>query len=181
MSYDNSDLYRAFPSSVRTEVNAAVSVLPITEYNEPSAFSVFVAGEFVRIPYRINHDVELIDSSGLTGLQKKLLDCILSRHGDGFIREKHLRNVIASRYEWVPPFVIQLLGEYVVEILCAIRDVLPELDESLYRTFLLANPVFFDRTKQRVRSYWYCYYTNVKREDYAGFEIIRFLEGLGRR
>lgn len=84
--------------------------------------------------------------------------------------------ILRRNDEWIPPFVIQLAGEYVIEILYAIRDALQDLDSDLYRAFLMANPSFFTLTKQRVISYWSCYHAHIRREDYAGFQIIRFLE-----
>lgn len=181
MNEDNPDMALAFPSSVRGEVMRVLSALPAQEPGLRSRFSVLVSGESVHIPYRVTHDVASVDLNGLTDLQTVLLSCILTRHFDGFVRERHLARILTSNYEWVPPFVIQLVGEYVLEILCRVRDGLSDLDRNLYRDFLLANPAFFDRTKQRVRSYWYCYYTNVKKEDYAGFEIVRFLDDLVSR
>ena len=84
----------------------------------------------------------------------------------------------APNHEWIPTFVVQLVGEYVVEILQVVSRNLDHLDPPLYRRFLRANPEFFARTKQRVISYWDCYYRWQRRTDYVGFQIITFLEHL---
>jgi hypothetical protein len=177
MTFANPDLVNAFPVAIRDDAVLLSSVLPDSRLTS-STFSAFVAGKVMQIPYRIYHDTESIDSSRLTFSQNELLDCILTRHHNGFVREKHLRRILRSSREWIPPFVIQLAGEYVVEILCAIRDSLPDFDRNLYREFLTANPAFFTLTKQRVISYWNCYYHHIRREDYAGFQIVRFLDNL---
>lgn len=54
--------------------------------------------------------------SGLAPSARTVLDCLFTKHHDGYVREKYLRAVINAQFAWVPPFVIQLLGEYVVQI-----------------------------------------------------------------
>ena len=177
MSYSNSDLATAFPLSFSADALQVVSVLP-----EPSlsskTFSVYLTGETLCIPYRIYHDPALIDRTRLTVGQAGLLDCLLTRHHNGFVRERHLARIISANNEWIPAFVVQLVGEYVVEILQVVCKNLDRLEPALYRRFLQANPKFFALTRQRVISYWDCYYRRQRRADYVGFKIIAFLEHL---
>lgn len=65
-----------------------------------------------------------------------------------------------------------------VEIQQLIEARLKNLEQSVYRAFLLANPEFLALTEQRVISYWDCYYRTRKRDDYAGFRVLRFLQEL---
>ena len=177
MSSDNSELAMAFPMSVREDALSLASVLPrprLTAYT----FPVSVGNELLQIPYRIYHEVGQIDWILLTGLQSELLDCLLTRHHDGHIREAHLRKILGKNDEWIPPFVVQLVGEYVIEILSVIQVGLRQLDRDIYRAFLISNPEFFKQIKQRVTSYRNCYYPHVEESAYVGFEIIRFLDGL---
>ena len=76
------------------------------------------------------------------------------------------------------PFVVRLIGEYVIEILQVINRDRSHLNPRLYRSFLEANPAFFTLARQRVVSYWDCYYRSQRREDYPGFQILDFLQGL---
>ncbi|MFF3448494.1 hypothetical protein ACFYXJ_15350 [Streptomyces sp. NPDC002667] len=86
-----------------------------------------------------------------------------------------MEQFVGSADPWVVPFVVQLVGEHVLEILVAIRDGLLDLDLDLdtpgtrghiaYGTFLADNPAFFARTQRRVVSYWNCNY----RFAYASF------------
>jgi|SRR5215813_9893241 len=177
MSYNNSDLANAFPSSLRGDALQVVSVLPQPTWNTET-FSVYVGDETLSVPYRIYHDPELIDRTCLTPRQGELLDCLLTRHHDGFIREKYLASIICANNEWIPPFVVQLVGEYVIEILQVVSRNLNLLDPPLYRRFLRENPKFFALTKQRVISYWNCYYRWQRRADYVGFQITTFMENL---
>ena len=91
-----------------------------------------------------------------------------------------LGRIISRKESWSPPFVIQLVGEYVVEILEAIHNNLSSLDSTVYAAFLKENISFWDTTKQRVMSYWDCYYRRTWKhlEDYVGFRIIEHLESL---
>ena len=177
MNYNNSDLTKAFPAFLRDDALEVISALPQPAW-DTGTFSVGVGGETISIPYRIYHDPALIDATNLTARQRELLDCLLTRHHNGFIRERHLAGILCSHHEWIPPFVVQLVGEYVIEILQAVSGDLQHLDPHLYRSFLQANPQYFALTKQRVISYWNCYYRWQRRGDYAGFRIVDFLERL---
>jgi hypothetical protein len=179
MPFDNSELASAFPSSVRHDALQAATAFPETRLSGES-FSVQVANEEVKIPFRLHNDSTLIQKTSLTGIQRELTDCLLTRHSDGLVREQHLARIVGSSNIWVPPFVIQLAGEYVVEILRVIHQNLHNLDSSVYSAFLSANPRFLKTTEKRVMSYWNCYYTDLKREEYVGFQLLQFFGSLVR-
>jgi hypothetical protein len=141
-------------------------------------FPATVADQVVVLPRRIYHNPTLIDTVPLNSLHKELVDCLLTRHHDGFVRERHLTRIISRNHIWIPPFVIQLVGEYVIEILHVIQHNLNHLDTLIYGEFLQVNPELFATTKRRVTSYWNCYYRNCRRDEYAGFQLLDFLESL---
>ena len=130
------------------------------------------------MPYRIYHNPALIDTAPLTSLQRELVDCLLTRHNDGLVRQEHLTRIICSNHVWIPPFVVQLAGEYVIEILHVIHDNLKNLDASIYKQFLEMNREFLSLTEQRVASYWNCYYGNYRRDEYVGFKLVDFFKSL---
>jgi hypothetical protein len=180
MSDNNLDLVNAFPAALRDDAMKVISALP----NPPHwahSFPVTVDEEMVSIPYRIYHDPAQIDSTNFSRTQRNLLACLLTRHHNGFTREENLTRIIRSNHNWVSPFVVQLSGEYVVEILCAIRDNLDLLDAKIYGAFLLRNPAFYRKTKERVQSYWNCYYRGEYKNDYAGFQIMEFFDRLNEQ
>ena len=177
MSDNNLGLVNAFPAGLRDDAMQVVSALPNPSHWAHN-FSVNIGEETVWIPYRIYHDPALIDSANLTQTQRNLLACLLTRHHSGFTRVENLTRILGSNQSWVPPFVVQLLGEYVVEILRAIRDNLDLLDAQLYREFLVRNPAFYRKTKERVQSYWHCYHRGEHKEEYAGFQIMEFFDRL---
>jgi hypothetical protein len=173
------DVANAFPACVRDDARVAASTFPATRVLT-GGFSVRVGNEIVILPSRIHNDPALIDLARLTDLQREFVDCLLTRHTDGVVREQHLARIIGSRHVWVPPFVIQLVGEYVVEILRVIYKNLHKLDPLVYASFLHDNQEFFSLTEARVNSYWNCYHRDQKREEYVGFQLLEFFRSLPR-
>lgn len=177
---NNTELARAFPLGVREQALAALSQFPVSEQGW-SAFSVDVRHEEVLIPRRIYHEPSQVMAIHFSDSEALIAACLLTRHHDGFVRQRCLERIIESREDWVPPFVIQLSGEYVVEIIEVIYANLQQLDRMQYRTFLQANSEFFAKTAQRVRSYWQCYYRHrYTWEGYPGNQIMSFLEKLSQ-
>ncbi|MER5430663.1 hypothetical protein [Streptomyces sp. NPDC002588] len=155
----------AFPSRLAGDVRSVLAVMPVAAISPVEPFRVEVQDETVTIPSRIYHgEPETGMEGSLTGAQQLILHCLYSRHSDGRVRQRRLERIVASSEPWVVPFVVQLAGEYVVEILEAIRKELPGLDvpnsfaRGLYGEFIVRNPSFFARTERRVVSYWDCYY-----------------------
>jgi hypothetical protein len=175
----NRVLIGAFPPTLRVDATFAVSLFPEDPFSSNwGGFSLRVGSDLVAIPYRIYHNPALINASRLTSLQKELVNCLFTRHHDGFVRQEHLARIISSENIWVPPFVVKLVGEYVIEILQVIRDKMTHLNPAIYKRFLQENPGFFAVTKQRVTSYWNCYYRSFKKEDYVGFQLLEYFQAI---
>ncbi len=128
-------------------------------------FHVKVEGESLTIPSRIYNGAPPAESvRALTATQQTILHCLYTRHHDGRVRQDHLEQITRCDKPWVVPFVVQLSGEYVVEILESISRGLPGLtvphsaQRRLYGDFITQNPAFFARTQRRAVSYWSCYY-----------------------
>ena len=160
------DLKYAFPVRLHVAADRAIEVLPSATLGPSDGFLVNVAGEQQLIPYRIynpeprrtwrlfrSRDVSLITH------------CIYSRHHEGLVRERHLRSLVSAQRDWVVPYVLQLLGEYVVEILNLLCKRVNALSGIHYSNFAAHNPAFVQRTKSRIVSYWHCYY----RSEYPNF------------
>ncbi|MGF6884808.1 hypothetical protein ABIA39_007011 [Nocardia sp. GAS34] len=64
------------------------------------------------------------------------------------------------------PFVVKLVGEYVLDIVVDIQRGLANVatveaaHHEAYGRFAATNPEFLHLTSQRVASYWDCYYRN---------------------
>lgn len=154
-------LLSAFPKSLANDVAKVVSVLPAADI-PPSTKNIgpiTIKGESIQIPYRIYHpELEQKATISLTYSQRIILACLYTRHHDGFIREKHVTQLMGSHDYWVPPFLLQLFGEYVVEIVLAIARQVNQLEQSLIAQFAQDNQQFICLTRSRVVSYWNCYY-----------------------
>ena len=147
----------------------------------PGPFAVVLRGEHLVIPYRVEANAALLGrAETLSPVQREILFCIFSRHYDGHVRERALRQMIRSSKEWGIPFVVQPVGEYVIEIHRVVQDALPFLNTAQYAAFIRENPDYFERTRQRVESYWNCYYRWVysDRANYPAFEVLKRFDAL---
>jgi hypothetical protein len=158
-------LVAAFPPRLAGDVQSVLAVMPDAEFAPRGPFEVGVQDEIVDIPSRIYNEEPSAGSERLlTGTQQVILHCLYSRHSDGRVRHRHLEQILGSMEPWVVPFVVQLAGEYVLEIIDVISQGLAGLavpgsaQRRLYGEFITRNPVFFARTERRVVSYWTCYY-----------------------
>lgn len=139
---------------------------------------VVVAGESIHIPYRIYiPEPEENVVSELAPIQKTILACIYTRHNDGHIRQNYLENILLQHEPWVMPYILQLMGEYVREILELISHNLDQLDKQACTSFIMENPIFIQLLKKRVISYWnnYYRYSCPYFGEYIGFRLLDFL------
>lgn len=83
----------------------------------PSTF--FFDGKKYKIPYRIGYESEIIQTKS-DEIEEIIKLCLLTRHHNGFIREKSLVKLLHSnyieKYQFVIAYIIRLLGEYVQNI-----------------------------------------------------------------
>jgi len=172
LSDSGNPLIAAFPAELACDAEAVLAVMPDSRHQPHASFPVLVAGRQLLIPERLYNDEPPTDAvASLSSRQRQLLHCLYTRHCDGVVRQRHLEKVVGSTDPWVVPFVVQLVGEYVLEILVVICDELRVLatpgtcGHRAYGQFIVDNPAFFARTQRRVVSYWSCYY----RGTYASF------------
>jgi hypothetical protein len=188
MANNNSELADAFPTMLREDALVALSGFP-EPIKSQTRFFVNVAGEVVSIPGRVYYGSTLIHTQRLSGLQRELIDCLLTRHHNGYVRQSHLERIINSPNIWIPPFVVQLVGEYVIEILQVIDNNLSSFNTPAYAEFISSNPEFIALTERRVMSYWNEYYrhppwdghrTVYARDEYVGFRLMQFFKSLAQ-
>ncbi|MGM9925081.1 MAG: hypothetical protein ACI35R_12620 [Bacillus sp. (in: firmicutes)] len=180
MNKEKIGLRRAFPPFLCEDLQAVLKILPAYKMSG-EYFTVNMYGGTLRIPERIYCEEVQSDIMGsLTEQQRKIAFCLYTRHYDGYVRERHLREIVKMRTfeKWLLPYVLRLSGEYVVEILEVVHDHLNEINHRIVAGFVLENPTFCMRLKSRVASYWDCYYRDryPDKEKYAGFLIIKKIE-----
>lgn len=175
MTTDREIFIKAFPTSLTSTVNCLLDKIQLSAEHRPTdPINVLVDNEELKIPYRIYYDDPA--NKNLTNDEVLILACYFTRHNDGHIREKYLKTLIKSRNYFTTPFIVQLLGEYVQEILQIIKD---NLDNNLLDNlgkFKTENPKFFQETSDRVISYWDCYHRNIPKKDFVGFQIIEAIK-----
>jgi len=149
-----------FPEGLRTEARELAGLIRRHRHSPSDSFSVVVDGAAVSIPYRIYNDHPgNVAFETLSDDQHTMLHCIYSRHHNGHVRQAHIERVLGVDQTWVVPYVVRLLGEYVIEIVDVIYEALataPNL--ATYRRFAAENPEFLRRTAAQATSYWNCYY-----------------------
>lgn len=187
-------LKKAFPVELEKEVENVIKVLPIDNHTiklvdgqihkvdnliHSSEYEVKLNSKQLIIPYRLYFDEpEEGDEKKLNQVEKEILNCIYLRHHNGYLREKRLKILLTSNSKFVIPFTIQLLGEYVFEILETLDKHLNEINLDLYHEFIEENPRYWQITESRVRSYWNEYYRHKSRkfEKYIGYKMIQKIE-----
>ncbi|WP_198389583.1 hypothetical protein [Burkholderia ubonensis] len=75
-----------------------------------------------------------------------------------FGRRRQIERLTAESPDWIAPFISQLCGKYVIEILDDVEQRLPRVDRDAYGAFIRENPAFYRKTRDRMVSYWNYYY-----------------------
>ncbi len=146
-------------------------------------FVVQAEGQSVLIPQRLNFasdDLQLTESDDAWQLARALQ----TRSNDGFQRQRAARDLLADLQPWAAPFVVSLIGEYIVEILDDVATALTPESTHTLGTFISHNKAYWNTTKRRVMSYWNEYYRYQsaqmgganRRNQYVGFKLIAELE-----
>lgn len=171
---------QSFPSALREEIASLLKQFAfVAKYETSAFFEVIVDNEILTIPYRVYYDESVLSHlNGLTSMQLDIIYCIYSRHANGFVRQKCISAIIASKHSWTMPFIIRITGEYVIEILENIYSQMESTDSLNLRNFLLTNKAFYKVTKDRVASYWNYYYRMRYRQkdDFVGFKVLKYFD-----
>lgn len=158
-----SKILKSFPKSLESNIISLlqkvsfVSEFDFEEFGD--YFSVSFQSEKLQIPYRIYF--QEINSVNLNETESVILNCLFTRHHNGFVRQKSLEKIISSDVSFITPFVFQLLGEYVLQIIEVINNNLTETIVQNMRSFALENPDYLHVTENRMTSYWN-YYTRLR-------------------
>jgi hypothetical protein len=165
----------AFPQALRADAIKAAEFVLSQLHNKQwtERFELNFDGEAVQLPARL-HFASDGSVEEPTGDMNLMVRCLQSRSNDGFQRQRAVRQLLTDIRPWSAPFVMTLIGEYVIEILHDIYAALsPPVSEAL-AAFISANPTYryWRRTQQRVASYWDVYYrADCRRSDYVGFKL----------
>ena len=170
----------AFPAVMAESVKCAVLPLAGGPMHAPTGtvISVRVAEEVLKIPYRVYYDKQLLIKATHIPSETGLISlCLGTRHCDGLIREQCLRRLLTFDQKWTVPFVVQLLGEYVIEVVQPIHERFNEEVEAKYVEFFRQNSQYCQYLEQRAVSYWNEYYRFrfAKHKDYPAVKALAAL------
>jgi hypothetical protein len=153
---------------MRERARRAADSLAVTGAKLSStSFSVTVDGEQLGIPERL-----YVAAPPTFDDLDDVMVALMTRHHDGFVRERAVQRLLSEAKEWPVPFLVRLMGEYVIEIVNRIDDAFDTLDRDAWTTFVIANPGLVALTDARIISYWDCYYRQISAADYVGFRLM---------
>jgi hypothetical protein len=176
------DLTEAFPGDLRLQVHAVILAMPPSDYpRTPDDIGpITLDGRRLRIPDRIyNPELPqgLFDS--LSALEGFIAACLYTRHHDGHVRQRALMRVIDIDEAWAAPFLLQMLGEYVLELVEIAANAVSGPRKDMCVAFVRENPAFLELTTHRATSYWNAYFRGKfrNRDDYPALKAITNLNG----
>lgn len=189
-----SSLIEAFPTKHRSNATsgckAVAGILTIQQWTE--RIDVRAEGERILIPARLHFASEalpLVQSD----VGWRFARALQTRSNDGFERQRAARDLMADLQPWSAPFIVALIGEYIVEILDDIAAVLTPEKVRMLGTFIAQNQLYWQTTKRRVMSYWNAYYRSTlaisprpewarnsrplfEQNEYVGFSLTKQLD-----
>jgi hypothetical protein len=169
-------LARAFPVTMREEaLKAASEISGHLQMLGEGDFTIFLQGEAVVIPDRLYFAARPWKLT-LQGEAAAMVRCLHTRSDNGYERQEAVRHLLEDPQPWCSPFIIALIGSYVIEILDDIHAALTPSTVNVLASFLVGNPDFWELTRQRVTSYWNANYRHTPRRDYVGFKIVEVLD-----
>ncbi|MFT5286552.1 MAG: hypothetical protein ACI8TQ_002722 [Planctomycetota bacterium] len=166
----------AFPEHLREQAFKTIEFMRPTRIPPRFGFHVNLDGETLHLPERIYNPA--VARAERFGRALPLIPyCLYTRHNDGYVRQRHLIKLLRAEEPWIVPFVLRLVGEYVVEILEVLHEHRDVLGGEQYAEFTDQNPEFVALTKQRIVSYWDLYYRERFPEfsKYPGFSVADHL------
>ncbi|MBV7537949.1 hypothetical protein KW842_19435 [Duganella sp. sic0402] len=167
----------AFPRALSAQAGRVAQLIPDYHYRL-WAYQIKLGDEQLAIPVRLYFPGELLQTPLDDDIAQTMLLCLGSRHHDGHLRQACVAQLLQRKEAWLAPFVIQLLGEYVVEIAEVIRAGLQQVDLAPYRQFMADNPRYIHTVESRIISYWSCYYRHAypHRADYPASIALTYLQ-----
>ena len=152
----------------------------------------YINNECVQIPYRIYINENILEISQIDSTIKRLLLCYFTRHHNGYVRQKCLKQLINSDiiYDYEIPYILRLCGEYVIEILIDAYVGINLFEYESIRKYVKQNYTSLELMEARMISYWNENYRRrtygikfnpdyVEWDQYPAHKILGFLKKFG--
>ena len=159
---DTHKFLQAWPEALRPDAMAVSRHLPfsdgraIPDYAHPR---FVLDGEEVYIPGRIYCPEPDFGAEPpqFTETQLRIYHCTFLRNHNGFVRQRALAALDKDLGYWMVPFALQLLGEYVFEIIADLDKYITGGNMPAIARFEKENPIYWKKTQDRICSYWVYY------------------------
>lgn len=166
-----------FPIELSHDVQAVSNTIGLKTYHnirigqtEDMITYALKNGEHISFPYRIYY-LDMVGSTHFSEQQWLIYHCIFTRSCDGFVRERHIKEILAVDFpEWAAPYVLKVSDEYVKEILETIYQNLRSSNMETIRAVAMQNISRFLYGHDRMISYWNEFYRDEcpQYKDYVG-------------
>lgn len=177
------DLSLAFPAALRPAAAALTAPAAWDGEHRLHSYQVMLGGETLTIPWRLYVERGLpLDDAGRDATARGIAWCLGTRHHDGYLREECLVRMLGAPQGWMAPFIVHLVGEYVIEIVRRIEAALPGFTpqmRSALAAFVRDNPHYLDTIERRTISYRF-WGGPPPLVDYPGKRVIALLRALGQ-
>jgi hypothetical protein len=148
---------RAFPYPIAILHGGLIDSLAATalwkawESPEPVAFG----DEVLMMPQRLDYSPAAVDAAmSSSGDSAVVAACLGTKSYDGYLRQRSIEALLANPRAWSIPYLVDALGDYVLEILQVMEGYVPGELEKDYAEYLVANEERFVRLCRRCVSYW---------------------------
>jgi len=179
----------AFPDCLRDDVLLALpfeGIAPHEPHIDPR-YQSRVEGSVIALPYRVYFPpARMDDINALNRQQQAIFAAIMTRHHDGHQREYWTRILCSHPAAWAAPYIAGLLGDYVIQVLAAVRESLtPEWLPIMIR-YAAENQICLRSLNHRIINYWTLYYRysppNIRKlTEYPGYTVAQQLGLWDRR
>jgi hypothetical protein len=136
----------------RPLIELLVDSAPTVEWLDPTDAPEPVTPD---IPRRLYSAVGVVDAAmAETGEAALVAACVGSRSHDGFLRQRSIERLLGDLRPWTIPFVVEALGDYVIEIIETLDGRVPGTLGPEFGHYLAANEKHFVTLSRRCVSYW---------------------------
>ncbi|WP_321384504.1 hypothetical protein [uncultured Enterococcus sp.] len=185
----------AFPSHLQEDVKTVAAYLS-QELSEGIRHGIseqyiemrLLNGEVIRFPYRFYFkDEHVTFPTEFTKEQRCIYHCIYTRHYNGYIREKHMTSLLLEYPDelpdWVCSYLLSLSGEYIMEILERLYEMLSPRKNETIQAMSQMNSQQFLYIHDRMISYWNEFYRGrcPRYKQYIGKKLFEVCYGYTRR
>lgn len=166
----------SFPRELIDDVWDVYRSLPPATLRPRKSWRVILGDDQVSVVQQIHHPELPVE--GLPRQQQVIAHCLYSCHRNGYVRQRHLRELAGVKEAWVLPYVAIAATDHVAQITEEALNALPGFDPVLLRRFGDDNPDALMPLRQRVASSWDRYHRRSYPclADHPGHRLVRELE-----